>query len=381
MSRPESVSSSTAKSGCEHRQLEDLGALLLAAREALVQVAAREVAVDPQQVHVLPEQLAELLDLDRLLALGVDRHAQEVRHRDARDRGGVLEGHEQAGAGALVGIGLGQVLAVQQDAALGDLVVRVAHEGVGERRLARAVRAHQGVGLALLHDEVHAVEDLALLGADVQVLDLQGHAVTVSVCFRVRAGLARSASVISFRVRTMDPCTRVQSSLVGQGSWPSWPSRTQTSVAVGVGADALDRRDVALERAHDLGHGDALGVARERVAAVGAAARLDELGLAQALHEVLEVRERQALGVGDRAERDRACPASLLARCAITRTPYSALVENIIGPLNPTRRVGETRGGLLSSPARAGAGRGLAARGSPPSLGSRRAGSPSRRRA
>jgi hypothetical protein len=35
-------------------------------------------------------------------------------------------------------------------------------------------------------------------------------------------------------------------------------------------------------------------------------------------------------------------PFACLARCAITRTPYSALVENIIG-LNPTGRVGEAR--------------------------------------
>src|SRR3954447_24501073 len=71
----------------EHRELEDLGALLLAAREALVEVAAREVAVDLQDLHVLAEELSELLDLDRLLAAGVDRHTEEVRHRDAGNRG------------------------------------------------------------------------------------------------------------------------------------------------------------------------------------------------------------------------------------------------------------------------------------------------------
>ena len=45
MSRPESVSSSTA-SGLLERHLEDLHALLLAAREALVEVAARELLRD-----------------------------------------------------------------------------------------------------------------------------------------------------------------------------------------------------------------------------------------------------------------------------------------------------------------------------------------------
>src|SRR5215218_1640065 len=74
------------------------------------------------------------------------------------------------------------------------------------------------MGLALLDGQVHAVEDLPVLGADVEVLDLERHTVTVSFFLR---GWTRSSSVISFRVRTMDPWTRVHSSLVGQGSAPS----------------------------------------------------------------------------------------------------------------------------------------------------------------
>ena len=58
--------------------------------------------------------VAELLDVDRLLALGVDRHAQEVGHRHAGDGDRVLEGEEQAGLGAVLGVGLGDVLAVEE---------------------------------------------------------------------------------------------------------------------------------------------------------------------------------------------------------------------------------------------------------------------------
>ncbi len=43
------------------------------------------------------------------------------------------------------------------------------------------------------------------------------------------SGWTRSSSVISFRVRTMDPWTRVQRNFVGQGSPFSWCSREQTS--------------------------------------------------------------------------------------------------------------------------------------------------------
>ena len=97
------------------------------------------------------------------------------------------------------------------------------------------------------------MEDLPILGADVQVLDFQGHAVVVAFFVRVR-GWTRSSSVISFSVLTIDPWTRVQRNFVGHGSWFSWCSRGADEHAVGVRGDALDRGDVALERAHDLGH-------------------------------------------------------------------------------------------------------------------------------
>ena len=57
----------------------------------------------------------------------------------------ILEGEEEAFLRALVGAGLDDVLAVEEDAALRDHVGRVAHERVGEGRLAGAVRAHHGV--------------------------------------------------------------------------------------------------------------------------------------------------------------------------------------------------------------------------------------------
>src|SRR3954452_1670130 len=77
-------------------------------------------------------------------------------------------------------------------------------------------------------------------------------------------------------------------------------------LAVGVGGDALDRGDLALERLDDLGHRDVLGRAREEVPPAGAAPALDEPGLAQPRDEVLEVGERQAVGLRDLGQRDRA---------------------------------------------------------------------------
>jgi hypothetical protein len=46
----------------------------------------------------------------------------------------------------------------------GDLIIRLAGDDIGERRLARAVRPHDGGDLAGLHLEVQPVDDL-LVGA------------------------------------------------------------------------------------------------------------------------------------------------------------------------------------------------------------------------
>ncbi len=158
--------------GSQHRHLQDLRALLLAAGEAVIEVARGEGFVDVEQLDRVLQLGAELLDLDRFVALGVDRHPQEVRDRHAGDRHGVLEGEEQPRLRALVRFGLGDVLALEDDRPLGDLIRGMPEQSVRERRLARAVRAHQRVDLASRDIEINASEDLALLDAHVQVSDL-----------------------------------------------------------------------------------------------------------------------------------------------------------------------------------------------------------------
>jgi hypothetical protein len=106
------------------------------------------------------------------LAVGVEHRAQILGDGHARYRHGVLEGHEQAHPRALVGVGLGDVLAVEDDLALGHLEVGVAHDRVGQGRLAGAVGAHEGVDLAPAHGQLQAAQDLLVTGADVKVSDL-----------------------------------------------------------------------------------------------------------------------------------------------------------------------------------------------------------------
>ena len=103
--------------------------------------------------------------------MGIDRHAQEVRDRHTGHGLRVLESKEQPQAGALVDLELEQVLPVERHRSLGDLVARVTHERVGERRLAGAVGAHERVDLALADREVQATDDFRSVSGDVQVLD------------------------------------------------------------------------------------------------------------------------------------------------------------------------------------------------------------------
>ena len=86
----------------------------------------------------------------------------------------VLEGEEEAALRALVGAELGQVLAVEEDLALRDLVRRMAHQRVRERRLPGAVRPHDRVLLPEIDLEVDTLDDLgAVLQRDVQIPDLE----------------------------------------------------------------------------------------------------------------------------------------------------------------------------------------------------------------
>src|ERR687894_423259 len=109
---------------------------------------------------------------DPLVVRDDDGAAQEVSHRDPGHLARLLEGEEHAEPRPLVGLELQDVLAEELDGAVRDLVARVAHEHVRERALARPVRAHDGVYLALAHLETEALEDLAALDLDVQVVYL-----------------------------------------------------------------------------------------------------------------------------------------------------------------------------------------------------------------
>ena len=108
-----------------------------------------------------------------LLALRVERGLQEGHGRDARNLDRILKSEEQALGSALVGRQLEHVLAVQQDFARQDLVFLLAGDDIGERRLAAAVRPHDGGDFARRDGEVEIVQDLPVADRDIEVLNFE----------------------------------------------------------------------------------------------------------------------------------------------------------------------------------------------------------------
>ena len=153
----------------EDRELQHLQALLLAAREAVVDVAAEERGVHVERVEPVEDELAKRCGREIARAHRLARVAQEVRDGDARDRGGILEREEQPRLRAFVGRELEQLGAVEARGPAEDLVTRVAGERERQRRLSASVRPHQRVHAARLDRQVDALEDLVVVDGDSQV--------------------------------------------------------------------------------------------------------------------------------------------------------------------------------------------------------------------
>src|SRR5439155_26411987 len=102
-----------------------------------------------------------------------DGGAEEVDKPHAGHLDRVLHREEQPVGRALPRRQPEELLTVERDGAAEDLVLGAAHERVRQRRLARAVRAHEGVDLARGDLEVDAAQDLLAVDGDPQPGDPQ----------------------------------------------------------------------------------------------------------------------------------------------------------------------------------------------------------------
>ena len=174
----------------EQRHLEDFHALFLAAREADIERTLQHIRVDAERrrraTHRLHEVARRQFSLAARLTLGIHRRLEEGHGRNARNFQRILEGEKKPRRRALMRFHLEDIHAVEQDFAFGDGVILLTRDDIGERRLARTVRAHDRRDFARLHREREAVEDLLTVDFDVEVLDIKH--VSVSQKF-VMAGL------------------------------------------------------------------------------------------------------------------------------------------------------------------------------------------------
>ncbi len=157
----------------EHRHLENLVLLLLAARETLVHRARRELRVQLHHGALLAHELQELRRRQRLLTakLALLLHGQlhEVGHRHARNLHRILESEEQPRTGTVLDRHREQVAAPEFDRTLGHGIFAVAGQHRRESRFARPVRSHDGMHLARTDLEVDAAKDLLALDRGMQI--------------------------------------------------------------------------------------------------------------------------------------------------------------------------------------------------------------------
>ena len=93
--------------------------------------------------------------------------------RHARDFHRILEGQEQALARALIGLQLENFSPSMQHLAAGHRVIGMPGDHLGERALARAVRAHDGMHFSPGHGEGQAADNLLVGDLHTQVLNAQ----------------------------------------------------------------------------------------------------------------------------------------------------------------------------------------------------------------
>ena len=148
----------------EHRHLEDLVLLLLAARETFVHRTGNQFGVQFHDGALLPHQLQKLGRRKRFLtpelALFVHGHLHKVGHRHARNLHRVLKSEEQPHAGTLLDGQRQQILLQEGRLATRDREFLVPGQHRSQRALSRAVRSHDGMHLAGLHLEVDALQYL-----------------------------------------------------------------------------------------------------------------------------------------------------------------------------------------------------------------------------
>src|SRR3546814_1460202 len=93
------------------------------------------------------------------LALAVEALPNELQVRNARNFDRILKVQEKACVGPLMRFHREQILSFEYCGAARRLISRPATQGIGQRRLPRAVWTHDGVNFSRVNGERQALED------------------------------------------------------------------------------------------------------------------------------------------------------------------------------------------------------------------------------
>ena len=104
-----------------------------------------------------------------VLALLVDGGAHKIGDAHAGNLHGVLETEEQAFTGALVYRQVEDILVLEDNLAGGDGIFGVASDDTRQGALAVAVGTHDGMHLAAVDLQVHALQNLTVADAGMQI--------------------------------------------------------------------------------------------------------------------------------------------------------------------------------------------------------------------
>lgn len=157
----------------QHRHLQDIVALFLAAGEADVNRAGQQILRHLQQLNFVLHQVLEVKAVKLLLAAvaahGVQRGLQEKLIADAGNFNRILKGHEDALAGAIFRGEFQQIFAFKLHAAAGHLIVFTSGKRGGERTFTGTVRAHNGMHFAGANVQIQSAQDLFVFNGDLQI--------------------------------------------------------------------------------------------------------------------------------------------------------------------------------------------------------------------
>ena len=177
MSRPESVSSRTARSGSRTAIWRISLRFFSPPEKPSLRGRLKVGRVHLDDLELVLEEAVELdgvqFRLPSVLPEGVVGSLEEFLGGYARDLIRVLEGHEDAFPGAFLGGEVKDGVALVKDVAPGAGVGLVAGEDSGEGALARAVGPHDGVELARVYGQVDSLEDFNIADSGVKVSDFK----------------------------------------------------------------------------------------------------------------------------------------------------------------------------------------------------------------